>query len=230
MDQRFILVTLLVKLGVAAAVASALARSRRFKHLLFSEDRSLSQKLQLALFIAVPVALGVVVRIGVRNFVAADVSFEIALLMGVIGGRFVGGLGGILLSIPAIAAGALLWLPFNFVTGLLAGVLRDMAANREEIWSFSPFIDLSVYRWLKKNIRRPRLDWQISFFLLIVALTFMRTLFAHVFPGPLGPLESTRWVVELAAYATTVVAVAVPLLRLRKSPLPGTVPPQCAER
>src|SRR5438067_9338936 len=86
-----------------------------------------------------------------------------------------------------------------------------MAANREEIWYFSPFIDLSVYRWLKKNIRRPRLDWQISFFLLIVALTFLRTLFAHVFPGPLGPLESTRWVVELAAYATTVVAVAIPL-------------------
>src|SRR5205814_559149 len=43
------------------------------------------------------------------------------------------------------------------------------------------------------------------------ALTVLRTQVAHLFPGPLAPLESTRWLVELAAYATTVVAVAVPL-------------------
>ena len=41
MEQRLILVNLLVKLGVAAAVASALVRSVEFKSLLFREDRSL---------------------------------------------------------------------------------------------------------------------------------------------------------------------------------------------
>ena len=37
MEQRLILVNLLIKLGVAAAVASALVRSVEFKSLLFRE-------------------------------------------------------------------------------------------------------------------------------------------------------------------------------------------------
>ena len=39
-DNKLILITLLVKLGVAAAVASALARARTFQRLLFAERRS----------------------------------------------------------------------------------------------------------------------------------------------------------------------------------------------
>jgi len=62
-DSRFILVTLLVKLGVAAAVSSALVRSRYFKALLFQEERTLQQKMHLMLFIVTPFALGVLVRV-----------------------------------------------------------------------------------------------------------------------------------------------------------------------
>ncbi len=39
MEQRLILINLLIKLGVAAAVASILVRSVEFKRLLFREDR-----------------------------------------------------------------------------------------------------------------------------------------------------------------------------------------------
>jgi two-component system LytT family sensor kinase len=210
-DQRFILVTLLVKLGVAAAVASAVVRSRYFKSLLFKDERSLSEKIQLALFIATPFALGVVVRVNVRNFLAADLSLESALLMGIIGGQLVGSIGGLMVALPALLVGDWIMVPYTVLAGLVAGIVRDVAPDRGEIWAFSPFIDLSLYRWVRRMLRRPRLDWQIGFFLTIVLVRFGRVEVAQLFHGQLPPVIGSSWGLELAAYATTVIAVGVPL-------------------
>src|SRR5512142_2863189 len=136
MDQRLILVTLLVKLGVAAAVASALVRSKVFKNNLFREDRTLAEKAYLVLFAGFPFALGVMVRGSVHNFLAADLSFEAAVLIGVIGGRFAGAMAGILISLPSAAHGEWMNLPFNLISGLLAGTLRDLTSDYEAIWNF----------------------------------------------------------------------------------------------
>ncbi len=155
MDSRFILVTLLVKLGVAAAVSSAVVRSRYFKELLFQEERTLQQKVHLTLFIATPFALGVLVRVAVRNFQAADLSVEAAILLGVIGGRVAGATGGALLGLAALYNGELAALPFDMLVGFAGGMLRDAAPNKEDIWAFTPFMDLSLYRWVRRNLPRP---------------------------------------------------------------------------
>ena len=75
-DSKLILITLLVELGVAAAVASSLARSNRFKRLLLLKQRKLRETLSLVAWICVPLMLGVLVRVRVPNFLAADLSFE----------------------------------------------------------------------------------------------------------------------------------------------------------
>ncbi len=98
--QPLILITLLIQLGVSAAVSSVLARSRRFRVLLFHEDRDIWEKLEMVLFVGGPFMLGVLVRGTVKNFLAADVSFEAAILLGVIAGRTAGVCGGILVSLP----------------------------------------------------------------------------------------------------------------------------------
>ena len=172
--DRLVLISLLVKLGVAAAVASTLARSREFQSLLYREERTLKQKIYLTIWIAIPFALGIVVRVVTPKFIAADLSFEAVMLIGVIGGRFAGALGGILIAVPAAIHGELLSLPLNVLCGLIAGTLRDAATEREMIWSFSPFVDLSLYRWVRKVLPRPKIDWQISFFLVIIGLEFLR--------------------------------------------------------
>ena len=64
-DSKLILITLLVELGVAAAVASSLARSNRFKRLLLLKQRTLRETLSLVAWICVPLMLGVLVRIRV---------------------------------------------------------------------------------------------------------------------------------------------------------------------
>src|ERR1700686_5552044 len=99
MERRLILLNLLFRLGVATAVSSTLVRSKEFKSLLFREERTVRQKLYLVLWFGLPIMIGVWIRISQKNFLAGDLSFETALLLGVIGGRLAGSLGGVLMGL-----------------------------------------------------------------------------------------------------------------------------------
>ena len=214
MDQKFILVTLLVKLGVSAAISAALVRSYEFHSRLFKEDRSVRDTTILTVAICIPYGLGVQVRHLVQNFKAADLTFEALFVIGVIGGKYAGVLSGLLLAVPAVVAGEYITLPFNVAVGFVAGLLRDLAgywADKEEIWSFSPFIDLTIFRWIKRNIPRPRMDWQITFFVVILAFQFARMQIGILFPGRLFSLYDAQPWVFAAICATTVMCVAIPL-------------------
>jgi two-component system, LytTR family, sensor kinase len=210
-DPRLISVSLLVRLGVAAAVASAVVRSRYFKTLLYREERNITQSIHLALFIAVPFALGVVVRMSVRNFIAADLALESAVLIGVIAGRGAGVVGAMLVALPSMLQREFVSMPFYMVAGYFAGVLRDLAHNKEDIWSFTPFMDLSIYRWIRRNLDRPRPDWQISFFLYIVLLQFLHLELGHIAHGRLFYIQPSGWLSAVGLYAVTVASVAIPL-------------------
>jgi two-component system LytT family sensor kinase len=209
-DQRLVLITLLVKLGVAAAVAGGVVRSRFFKSLLFKEERTFREQVYLVLFIGIPFALGVLVRLNVRNFLAADLALESSILMGVMIGRMGGVLGATLVSLPAMLHGELMSLPFNVAAGFVAGVLRR-ATVTEEIWSFSPFFDLSVYRWARKMLRHPQIDWQMSFTLVVLAFLLAQTILGQRLPGDLFYLYWPTWPMILAIYASTLATVAVPI-------------------
>ncbi len=212
LEPRLILVNLLIKLGVAAALSSALVRSKEFKKLLFREERELKHKVYLALWMAAPIALGVWIRFSQRSFLAGDVSLETSLLLGVIGGRLSGGLGGAIVALPSALHGEWASLPLNILAGIVAGQLRRFAPEQDDIWSFSPFVDLSIYRWIRRNLPRPRLfDWQITFFLTIVGLRFLQTEIWNYLPRKIFSLESTNLWVEAAIYLTVVMVVGTEL-------------------
>ncbi|PYV96823.1 MAG: sensor histidine kinase [Acidobacteria bacterium] len=212
MEQRLILISLLIKLGVAASAASILGRSVEFKSLLFRQQRTLKQTIYLVLWIALPMAGGVWIRFSAKSFFAGDLSFETALLLGVIGGRFAGVLGGALVALPALFHGEWATLPFDVLCGFISGQLRSLVENQEEIWSFSPFIDLSIYRWIRRNLPRPRLfDWQIMFFVTIAVLRFMHTQLSRVLPSATYSLESPNPWVEAAIYATSLMVIGTQL-------------------
>jgi two-component system LytT family sensor kinase len=211
MEPRLILINLLVKLGVAAAVSSSLVRSKEFKSLLFREERTFRQKLYLVLWLGLPIMVGVWIRISQPSFVAGDLSFETALLLGVVGGRWAGSLGGALMGIPALLHGEWAALPFDVLCGFVAGQLRTMAANKDDIWSFSPFIDQSIFRLIRRNLPRPRLfDWQVMFFNTVVALRFAQTELARYLPRSIFSIESpdNYWVWGVI-YAATVAAIGI---------------------
>src|SRR3954469_23887999 len=215
MDSNLILVTLLVKLGASAAISAALVRSWEFRSRLFHEEGRTSRETTiLTIAIAIPYGLGVQVRHMVANFKAADLAFEATMIIGVIGGVYAGMLGGALMAIPAVIHGEYLTLPFNLAVGLIAGGLRDLAdewADKEDIWSFSPFIDLTIFRWIKRNIPKPRMDWQIAFFVVILLLQFARMQLSPLFPGMLFSINSQDFWIFVAICAATVMCVAIPL-------------------
>src|SRR6266852_2467094 len=209
MDSQTILIHLALKLGVAAAVSSSLVRSKEFKLLLFREERTFRQKVYLALCIALPIMAGVWIRLSVKSFLAGDLSFETALLLGVVGGRWAGSLGGVLVGIPALLHGEWAAMPFDVLSGFIAGQLRTMALDKDDIWSFSPFIDQSIFRLIRRNLPTPRLfDWQIMFFTTVVGLRFVQTELAQYFPGSIFSIESpgNLWV-WAAIYAASVTAI-----------------------
>ena len=213
MEPRLILLNLLFRLGVAAAVSSTLVRSKEFKSLLFREERTFGQKFYLVLWFGLPIMVGVWTRISQKSFAAGDVSFETSLLLGVIGGRLAGSLGGVLMGIPAMLHGEWAAMPFDVLCGFLAGQLRTMAAEKDDIWSFSPFIDQSIFRIIRRNLPRPRLfDWQVMFFWTVVGLRFTQTELSQYFPHSIFSLESpdNYWVYS-AIYAASIAAIGIEL-------------------
>jgi len=224
LEPRLILVHLMLKLGVAAALSSALVRSKEFKNLVFREQRETRHKIYLALAMAIPIAIGVWIRFNVKSFLSGDLSLETAILLGVIGGRLSGGLGGALMSLPAALHGEWASLPLNVFAGIIAGQLRRFAPEQEDIWSFSPFIDLTLYRMIRRNLPRPRVfDWQIFFFATIVGLRFLQTEIWRFWPNSLFSLESpclwtpgapatlNAYLVESAIYLAVVMVVGTEL-------------------
>jgi two-component system LytT family sensor kinase len=212
MEPRLILIQLVLKLGVAAAVSSSLVRSKEFKSLLFREERLFRQKVYLVLAMALPIAIGVWIRLSVKSFLAGDLTFETALLLGAIGGRWAGVLGGVVMGIPALMYGEWAALPFGALCGFIAGQLRTLASDKDDIWSFSPFIDLSIYRLIRRNLPTPRLfDWQIMFFTTIVGLRFVQGELSSYFPRSIFSLDSSNLWVEAAIYAGSAMAIGIEL-------------------
>ncbi len=209
-EPKLILITLLVELGVAAAYSSSLARSMRFKDLLLMRRRSPRQTAWLIVIICAPLTLGVWIRTTVPNFLAADLSFETTILLGILVGPLAAMAGGAMLAIPAVLHHEYWALPVNLLVAAIFGAFGRFA-DPEDVWSFSPMIDLSIYRWVTRNLRRPKLDRQILLLLLVAGTQFGTSMLALFYPRHFFELYSTDWWVELLICATAPIVVGIPL-------------------
>jgi len=208
--DRLILITLLVKLGVVASVASVLARASTFRRLFFAERRGRRQTLGLLAFFLVPLTLGVWLRFAVPNFLAADISFEILILLGLLLGPSWAMLAGVVLSVPAVYHHEYLALPFDVAVGLVAGILGSFV-EKDEIWSFTPFVDLSLYRWVRRNLRQPRVDRQILMLVLIAVMEMLRDWLAHAFPHRLFALLTSQVWLQALVWLSAPILVGIAL-------------------
>jgi two-component system LytT family sensor kinase len=209
-DPKLIAISLLVELGVAAAVASSLARSTNFKRLLLLRERTPKQIMQLLAWICVPLTLGVWVRVRVPNFLAADLSFQATAILGLLLGPWVAMLGGAALALPALKHGEFLSLPVNLAVALIFGAFSRFA-DEEDIWSFTPLIDLSLYRWVMRTVTHPHLDRQIFLLVMMTVVQFFASVLSHVYPRRYFQMYSNTWYVELAICACAPVVVGIPL-------------------
>ncbi len=206
---QFLLTTLVVKLAAMAALATMLARYRRFRHILIFERRNWPDRLVFALGLAVPFTAGVAARI-LLNYDAADLTLEGAFLAGLIAGPYTGAIVGLSMSLPALAAGEY-GAPFFAVgCGFAGGGFRE-ACPKEDIWSFLPFVIFSVPRYLWRMLREMKVNWQLMLLVVPVGLELIRQMVGARYPLRLFHLSSPDHTLTLLVYIATIVTVSTPI-------------------
>lgn len=212
MAAQPLLVILLVKLAVAASLASVLTRSSRFQRMLMREERNLTQRVQMALVCAVIFGSGVAARTLTNGYQAVDLGLEGSLVMGMLGGYVTGLLAGVLISIPAMLHHESATMVLLAAVGVMGGLLRDLAPEKEFIWRITAFPDLAIVRLLRK------VDLRLAAFSLscvgvILLAELLRQTMVGLFPGKVFALEwagSGPWALVLI-YGTTLFATVLPI-------------------
>lgn len=171
---RELLFTLLLKVGVASSIAALLARWNTFRRVLFTEQRDPDQKLKLMLFLTPPLIVGVTLRLVSPAYRFADLSLEGAFLMGLLGGRVVGPIGGAIITIPALLAHEWLAMPAAATAGLLGGLIRQIIPDKEDLWNFGPFTFLNIPRAVVRMVRDAEISWEMLPLLTCVGLELGR--------------------------------------------------------
>src|SRR5215470_3409737 len=210
---REFLFTLLLKVAVASSFAALLVRWNTLRGVLFTEERDADQKLKLMVFMVPPLILGVTLRlIGGAAYSFADLSIEGAFLMGLLGGRVVGPIGGAIVTIPALAAHEWLAMPAASAAGLLGGLIRQAIPNKEELWNFGPFTFLNIPKAFVRMVGRAEISWEMLPLLTCVGLELGRVALAIATkPKWLFAIDPNwNWWLALAVIAT-LMSVAAPL-------------------
>jgi two-component system LytT family sensor kinase len=209
-------VILLVKLAVAASLASILTRSQRFQRMLMREERTLMQRVQMALVCAAIFGSGVLTRTATNGtYAAVDLGLEGSLVLGLLGGYVTGLLSGVLISIPAMFNGELMSMPLFAAVGIIGGLLRDIAPDKEAIWTFSPFPDLNLWRLARKrDLRLPAFSLLCIVAILLAEL--LRDEIARIFQAKGAFAIQEKWPhlspwSMVAVYATTLFATVLPI-------------------
>src|SRR5246500_5179506 len=198
---RELLFTLLLKVGVSASIAALLARWNTFRRVLFTEERDPDQKLKLMLFMTPALIVGVTLRLGSYQYRFADLSIEGAFLMGLLGGRVVGPIGGAIVTIPALAAHEWLGMPAASAAGLLGGLIRQAIPNKEELWNFGPFTFLNIPKAVVRMMRRAEISWEMLPLMTCVGLELGRV--------ALGLATKPKWLFAIDAHWNWWLALAV---------------------
>src|SRR5580704_1388168 len=203
------LFTVLLRVAVAASLASILSRFSAFQLMLMREERTLVQRAKLALMFWAMYGSSVLFRVwNQAKYDAVDLGLEGSLLAGLVGGYVTGLLSGILISIPAVANGEPMTMLLFAGVGVLGGLLRDLAPEKEDVWRFSPIFSLNPRRLLHRTYQL-RLLFQLG---CLFSIFFSELLRKEVYGVVLSPIwtDPSR-VTVLAAYISSVFAVMLPL-------------------
>jgi two-component system LytT family sensor kinase len=204
------LVNTLLKLAVAASLASVLVRVGVLKRMLLRDQSSLVQRLWLAFGFSAMFGAGVLTRTVTGVYKAADIGVEGSLLSGILGGYVSGLIAGILISIPAMLAGEYASMPLFAGVGVIGGLLRDLAPDPDEIWRFSPFLDRAAKQELSWRARL----FHPLFLLTILFTELLRWTALLLFPRYVFALYDAgemRFWLMFSMVVTTVFTVTLPL-------------------
>jgi len=207
-----LLLTLFFKMGLAASLAALLARSATFRKVLYTEQRDSDEKVRLMLFFTPPLAAGVMLRL--LGYPFADLTLEGAFVLGLLGGRVPGVLGGAIVSLPAFLNHEWLSTPIAALAGLLGGMIRQSMPNTEAVWNLGPFTFVGVprYLWRWARGREWERHWEMLALAGIVALELGQLALGAAVHGKwLFHFDTkSQWALAAQVFAS-MIAVAAPI-------------------
>lgn len=208
--EQLLLTTLVVKVAVAATLATMLVRFGQFRRILLTEKRAWRERLTFAFAFGIPVSIGVASRL-LLNYDAADLSLAGAFLAGLIAGPYAGAIVGCLVGLPALTAGEWIAILFSVGCGFAGGGLREVSP-KEAIWHVTPLLVTALHRHTWKLFGRFPVDWQFTLLAAPIGLELLRQALGLRFGADrLFYLQPTNvWLLVLVVLAT-VLSVAVPI-------------------
>ena len=214
-----VLATLLLRIAVAASLASILIRSSRFQRTLLREERTVKERVAIALGCGAFFAAGAAIRALTHDtYQAVDLGLEGSFVLGLVGGYITGLLSGIFISVPSMINGEFLTMLLLAAAGVMGGLLRDVAPEPEDIWRFSPFFDLQLYRLFRQD--KKTYDLRSTAFSLVCTITVlmlevvrigMATLVPKSVFSLYRPYQHQPTLSVVALFATTLFAAAIPI-------------------
>jgi len=170
--EQALLTTLVVKVAVAATLATMLVRFGQFRRILLTEKRAWRERLTFAFAFGIPLSLGVSARL-LLNYDAADLSLAGSYLAGLIAGPYAGAIVGSLVGLPALTAGEWIAIILAVGCGFAGGGLREVAP-KEAIWHITPLLVTAFKRHVWTLFGRFRIDWQLTLLAAPISLELLR--------------------------------------------------------
>ncbi len=151
------LAALLLKIAVSTSLASIIMRFGPVQRMLLRDDRTLRERLQLAFIFAFLYGASAEFRIlSHARYQALDLALEGSMIAGILGGYVSGLITGLIASIPDMFVGNWMSMPLYSAVGIMGAVIHDLAPRPEDIWGFSPFVDLNLWRLFRQLLRLKR--------------------------------------------------------------------------
>jgi two-component system LytT family sensor kinase len=206
--EELLLLTLMVKLAVAAVLSTMLVRFPWFRRILLTEKRDWPERLVFAASLGVPLTAGVLARL-LLHYEAADLTLSGSFLAGLLAGPYAGAIVGTMTGTPALIAGEWIALPFAVGCGFAGGGLREICP-KEAIWHFSPLFFTDLHRYVWKMVRRLQIDWVVLLLAAPISLELLRQFLGGRFRHIFYHAPPTTWLLVLVVLAT-VLCVAIPI-------------------
>ncbi len=147
------LAALLIKVAVSASIASILMRFKSIQKILLRDDRTVGDRIQLAFIFSVLFGASAGIRSLTNQYQAIDLALEGSMIAGFLGGYVSGLITGMCVSLPDMFASKWMSMPLFAAAGIIGGLMHDLAPRKEDIWHFSPFVDLNLYRFFRQILR-----------------------------------------------------------------------------
>jgi two-component system, LytTR family, sensor kinase len=151
MPDKQQLAALLIKVAVSTSIASILMRFASIQRILLRDERTAGDRIKLAFIFSVLFGASAAFRLLSHNqYPAIDLALEGAVIAGMLGGYVSGLITGLCVSVPDMVIGKYMSMPLYAAAGIIGAIMHDLAPREEDIWYFSPFVDLNLYRLFKQ--------------------------------------------------------------------------------